>query len=118
MTIAVCSWDKIKARQSWLEAPAFPSGRDWGPGMPTPPKGVQASPEDSTLAAFSGEPIIKFKRLFLGDNILLLGEKNLMNPSLKSLLAGKVAVSARKPSVGYRSALENLVGLEFFDGCW
>lgn len=41
-----------------------------------------------------------------------------MNPSLKSLLTGKVAVSAEKPTVGYRNALEDLVGLEFFDGCW
>lgn len=74
--IAVCSWDEIKARQSWLKAPAFPSGRDWGPGMPTPPKGVQATPEDFTLAAFSGEQIIKIKILILGDSILLLGGKN------------------------------------------
>lgn len=56
---------------------------------------------------------MKFKSLFHGDSILLLEEKNLMNPSLKSSLTREVVLSAERPRVDYGRDLEDLVSFSW-----
>ena len=56
---------------------------------------------------------MKFKSLFHGDSMLLLEEKNLMNPSLKSSLTREVVLSAEKPRVDYGRDLEDLLSFSW-----